>query len=333
MEKILIMPVVLGFFVTLFSLPYWIKKAKRAGLVWEDMHKIGRQKKIPGSGGITVVFGFVLGVLSYIAIKTFILETDTTTVQIFALMTTILIVGFVGLIDDILGWIHGGLSTKLRIFLVVTASIPLIVINAGVSSMMGLELGLIYPLILIPLGVVGATVTFNFIEGYNGLAASQGILILSALSLVTYLNETTWLSLICLIMISCLFAFYVFNKVPAKIFPGDVLTYPIGALIAVVAILGNIEKIAIFFFIPYILETGLKVRGKLRKQSIAKLNSRGGLEMPYEKFYGIEHIGIYLLKKIKKRGEVHEKELVWFINAFQILIILLGFLLFRGGIT
>lgn len=332
MEKILILPLLLGFFATLFMLPYWIKKAKKAGLVWRDMHKISHPKNVVGSGGITILFGFVIGVLSYIAIKTFILHTDVTTVQIFALMTTVLIAGFVGLIDDILGWMYGGLSTKLRIFLILIAAIPLVVINAGESTMIGINFGLIYPLILIPIGILGATVTFNFLAGYNGLEASQGILILSALSISTYFTGATWLSLISLIMVLPLIAFFIFNKVPAKIFPGDSLTYSIGALIAVIAILGNLEKIAVFFFIPYIIETGLKVRGKLRKQSISKLNEGGGLEMPYEKFYGLEHIAIYLLKKIKKDKRVREKEVVWLINLFQILIIAVGFVLFKGGL-
>jgi len=326
MERILLLPLLLGFFVTLFVLPYWIKRAKYAGLVGKDIHKIDKRKLAEG-GGISVSLGFVIGVLSYIALKTFILKTNMTTVEIFALLTTVLIAGVVGFVDDILVW-KKGLSAKARIILIFFAAIPLMVINAGASKMMGIELGVLYPLILIPLGIIGTTVTFNFLAGYNGLESSQGILILSALSFVTYLTGATWLSLICLIMVSCLLAFFIFNKSPAKVFPGDVLTYSIGALIGIVAILGNIEKIAVFFFIPYIIETGLKLRGKLRKQSFAKLNKDGGLEMPYDKFYGLEHIAIYIIKKINKNKGVKEKEVVWIINLFQILIIILGFVLF-----
>ncbi len=329
MESILILPILLSFFTTLFVIPYWIKKARKTGLVWEDMHKVGHPKNVVGSGGIAVLIGFCLGVLLYIAIKTFILKTDVTTVEIFALLTTVLIAGMIGIIDDFLGWAHGGLSAKLRIFLIFISSIPLIVINAGTDSMIEIELGLIYPLILIPLGIIGVTVTFNFLAGYNGLESSQGILILSALGLVTYLTGESWLSLICLIMVVCLLAFFIFNKYPAKVFPGDVLTYSVGALIATIAILGNTEKIAVFFFIPYVLEVGLKIRGKLKKQSFGKLNSDGSLEIPYEKFYGLEHIAIYVLKKINKNNKVHEKDVIRLINLFQIFIIILGFVLFR----
>lgn len=334
MELILITPLLLGFLITLFFIPFWIKKARQIGLVWKDMNKTkhSKDKNVAGSGGICVSFGFVLGVLSYIAIKTFILETNITTIEILALLSTILIAGFIGLVDDFLGWVHGGLSIKLRLFLIFCSAIPLIVINAGESRMMGISLGLLYPLFFIPLGVIGASATFNILAGYNGLEASQGILILAGLSLVTWVTGSQWVSLISLIMISCLIAFYVFNKYPAKVFPGDVLTYTIGALIATIAILGNVEKIAVFFFIPYIIETGLKLKGKLKKQSFAKVNKDGSLDMPYKKIYGLEHTAIYLLKKIKKDKKVYEKEVVLAINLFQTFIMILGLFLLRGAI-
>ena len=110
------------------------------------------------------------------------------------------------------------------------------------------------------------------------------------------------------------------------------MTYSVGALIAVVAILGNIERITIFFFIPYILETGFKVRGKLKKQSFGKVNLDGSLDVPYERFYGLEHIAIAILKRIKKNRKAYEREVVLLINLFQIIVIIIGFLVFGGNI-
>ena len=83
-----------------------------------------------------------------------------------------------------------------------------------------------------------------------------------------------------------------------------------------------------FFFIPYIIETGLKLRGKLKKESFAKVNKSNGLEIPYDKFYGLEHISIFLLKKMKGEKDVKEYEVVYLINLFQIIIIIIGFALF-----
>jgi len=328
MEILLSIPIVISILATLFILPAWIKRAKHVGLVGKDMHKVDAKEKVAEAGGVSVIIGFILGVLSYIAIKTFYFKSYDGALEIFSLISLILIVAFIGFTDDIVGW-KIGLSKTTRIFFLIFASFPIIVINAGKFGVANTVLGASYPLILMVIGIVGACATFNFLAGYNGLETSQGILLLSALTIVTYLNGTTELSLIGLIMIGALGIFYLFNRFPAKTFPGDVLTYAIGGLVAVMAIFGHIEKIAVFFFIPYILETLLKLRGKLKKESFAKVNADGSLEMPYDKVYGLEHLAIYLLKKIKPNKKVYEKEVVYLINIFQLVIIIVGFIIFK----
>ncbi|MBU3912749.1 MAG: glycosyl transferase family 4 [Nanoarchaeota archaeon] len=335
MDAILLFPVLISFCAVLFILPRWIGKAKKIGLVWEDMNKFNRPKNIAGSGGLIVILGFILGVLFYIFLKTFYFDNPIQVVEIFALTTSVLILAVIGLVDDLLGWWHGGLSKKFRLFLCIFAAIPLMVINAGNSYVSipfldGTNLGLMYALIIIPLGIVGTSTTFNFLAGYNGLEAGQGILILGALSIVAYLTGQAWLALIGLCLVFALIAFLFFNRFPAKVFPGDVLTYPVGGMIAIIAIFGNIEQIAIFFFVPYILEVFLKTRGGLKKQSFGKPNKDGSLEMKYNKIYGLEHMAIWFLRKV--RGRATEKEVVYMIYAFQIVVIVTGLLIFRENI-
>ena len=329
MQILLLVPLFLGFLFAFFSLPFWIKRAKKENLSGKDMHKVNKEE-VAEAGGVCVMMGFIMGILSYIAIKTFYFKSHEDIIEIFSLLSVILIVAFVGFTDDILGW-KMGLSRTLRIIFLIFASLPLIVINAGQIAT-GINLELVYPVLLIALGFVGVTSTFNFLAGYNGLESSQGIIILSGLSIVTYITGDRWLSIIGLVMAASLIAFYIFNKHPAKVFPGDILTYPVGALIAIIAVLGNIEKIAIFFFIPYIIETILKLRGKLKKESFAKINEDGSLEMPYKKIYGLEHLAIYILKKIKPSKKVYEKDVVRLINFFQILVIIAGFIIFKVDI-
>ena len=183
--------------------------------------------------------------------------------------------------------------------------------------------GILYPLLLVPLGVAGAATTYNFLAGFNGLEVGQGILILSFLSFVAYVSKSPWLAIIGLCMVASLLSFYFFNRFPAKVFPGDIMTYSIGALIAGMAILGNFEKIAIVVFIPYILEVILKIRGGLiNVHSFGIPNKRGELKMPYKKVYGLEHLAIKILNKF---GKATEKKVVYLIYSFQILFILIGF--------
>lgn len=331
MEILLFTSILISFILTALILPKWIKKCRQVGLLWEDMNKPSHVKNVAASGGVVVIMSFVLGVLSYIAIRTFILDGDGTSLSIFALLSVILILAIVGFVDDVLGWTFKGLSTRFRLFLAFVASIPLVVINAGVSEIGipfvgSVDIGILYPLVLIPIGIAGATTTYNFLAGFNGLEVGQGIIIISFLSFIAYITGSSWLALIGLCMVVALIVFYFYNKYPAKVFPGDVLTYSIGALIAGMAILGNFERIAVFIFILYIIETVLKLRGNLKKQSFGKVNEDGSLELPYDKIYGMTHLSIFILKKFKKR--VYEKDIVYLIFMFQIVICLLALVIF-----
>ena len=335
MELILLISIAVSLILTVLFLPKWIQKCRKLGLLWEDMNKYGHPKNVASSGGIVIMMAFAIGVLSYVAIRTIFLNKAGITLNIFALLSVILILAIVGLTDDLLGWRHGGLSARFRVFLILFASIPLVVINAGYHSINlpflgAVNLGLFYPLVLIPLGIVGATTTYNFLAGFNGLEAGQGIIILSFLSFIAYITGSSWLALIGLIMVASLIIFYFYNRFPAKVFPGDILTYSIGALIASMAILGNFEKIALFIFIPYIIETGLKVRGRLKKQSFGIPEKNGNLKMPYKKVYGLTHLSILILSKFRKR--VTEKDIVYLIFMFQIVLCLTALLIFKSSL-
>ncbi len=327
MNYFLIIPLFLSIAVVLLLMPWWIRKVKSIGLVWDDMNKI-KGEKVSGSGGLIVLLAFLLSVLFYVAYRVFILRSSNGfLLEIFVILTIVTFMGFVGFIDDLFGWRKGGLSARSRILLAIFGAIPLIAIKAGDSVISfpffgAVDLGLIYPLIFIPLGVVATTTTFNILAGFNGLEAGQGIILLSGLAFVSYLTGSPWLSVVCLCMVLALLGFLVHNKFPARVFPGDVMTYSIGVMIAAVAILGNFEKIAMFFYIPYILEVILKSRGRLKKNSFGKPMKDGTLENQYSKWYSLNHVSISVLKKVGIRST--EKNAVYTIWLFQIIIVLLG---------
>lgn len=329
MEPILIAVIFSSFICTAAIMPFWIRKAKQIGLEWRDMNKYNSEKNVSGSGGVIVVLGTIIGILFYVGVLTFYFkQTSQNLLYIFAILSSMFLISGVGLIDDLFGWKKGGLSIRSRIILLLFSSVPLVVINAGVSEMLGLDFGIFYPLAIIPLGVLGATVGFNMVAGFNGLEAGQGILILSAMSYVSYASGNSWLSIVSLCMVAALFGFLIFNKNPSKVFPGDVMTYSVGIMIASIAILGNAEKLAIFFFIPYLIEVLLKARWKIQTkkkdfpQNFGVPNEDGSLELRYKKIYSITHLALFILKKFKKK--VYEKDVVVSIHLFQAVIILAG---------
>lgn len=331
MEIILILPILVSFLVCFLMMPSWIRRARKAGLEGKDMNKYNGPK-VAEAGGVIVITGFMIGVLIYVALRTFYFKETGDLVRIFALLCSVIIISFIGMIDDILGW-KIGLSKKIRLVLVLFGAIPLIVINAGhptiaIPFLGEISLGWIYSLVFIPLMVVGTSTTFNFLAGFNGLEAGQGIIVLSFMSLVSYLTGSSWLAVIGMIMVSSLVAFYYYNRVPASIFPGDVLTYPVGAMIGIMAILGNFEKIALVMFIPYFIEVILKCRGGLKKESFAIAQKDGTIKRPYNKIYGSTHLAIAILSRVK--NNVKEENVVYLIFLFQIIVCLLSLIIFRG---
>ena len=196
-------------------------------------------------------------------------------------------------IDDILGW-KQGLKQWQKPLLMLPAAIPLMVTNLGHATMAvpfigKINFGIIYPLILIPIAIIGASNGFNMLAGMNGLEAGLGAIILSAMAYIAYLNGYSWVALIATLAVAGLLAFLLFNKYPAKVFPGDSMTYSIGALIAALAILGDMEKIAVILFIPYFAEFLLKARFWFKIDSFGQPQPDGTLSMP-NKVGSLTHI-------------------------------------------
>ena len=165
-----------------------------------------------------------------------------------------------------------------------------------------------------------ATVTNSGVNVF-GIINRNGIIILSTLAFLFWVAGNFWVAVLSLIMVFTLVAFLIFNKFPARVFPGDTLTYSVGAFIAAIAIIGNAEKAALILFLPYIAEFFLKARGKFKKESFAKVQKDGSLEMPYDKIYSLTHEKIWLLKKIKRK--VYERDVVYALWATQLILALI----------
>lgn len=313
-------------------LPYWIGAAKSRGITGADMNKFDKRQVAEG-GGIAVILAIVFGISLLIFIKSFVLHTETNLILILGVLATVLLAGFLGFIDNILGW-KKGFKAIYKIILATPIALPLMVINVDRSiidiPLFGsVDFGILYPLFLVPIAIIGASNGFNLVAGYNGLEAGLGAIILGSLGLVSWFNGLNWLALVCFISVAALVGFLLFNFYPARVFPGDALTMPIGALIAAVAILGNMEKLALMMFALYFVDIALYWgravwQGRKDAEAFGKVNPDNSLDLPYKKWYDSTHVFLSLLKKIK--GKVFERELVlsmWFVQAVICIVAML----------
>ena len=314
-EVLLLVSFLVSFAVTYVTVPLWIRAAERIGLKGRDMHS-PRKREVPEMGGLAVSAGFVAGVLFYIAFATFYFNSNPELIYILAALATCLIIMTVGMLDDILGW-KIGLRKWQKPLLTSVAALPIMAVNAGEHEMAlpflgSVDLGILYPLVVVPLAVTGAANGFNMLAGFAGLEAGMGVIILMTLGFVAWQTGSGWVAVIALCMVTALLAFLRYNWHPARIFPGDTLTYTVGALIAVVAILGNMEKIALFLFIPYFLEFLIKLRTRFRGECFGKPDQRGLLSPP-GRVESLTHLPLRILK-------LREPQLVLLLYAFQFFV-------------
>lgn len=307
---------IISFLIVWIFTPWLIRYLKKINLVVKDQNK-ENTPLVPISGGVIVMGGMFIGLLIYIFFKVFLFDLELGEyylTYLFAAISSIMIITFIGFIDDlVIKKNHdssSGLRQSQKALSTLIAAIPLMVINAGTSTMalpfLGkLDFGLIYPLVLIPLGVFGAANMVNLLAGFNGLETGMGIVYMSMLGLYAYMNGRLISALLALMALSALLAFYYYNKYPAKILPGDSLTYLLGATLASIAILGNMEKAVLIASIPFFIEFILKAIGKFQKQSYGYYKD-GKIHNLYGKeIYSIPHL-------FTRTGKFSEKQIVYF---------------------
>lgn len=309
---------ILSFLTTYLSVKWLIKYLRKVGMVVPDMNKKDKPL-VPISGGLAVMAGIFVGLMFFIFLQTFFYKDNSFSLILFGAITTIVIITFIGFVDDALiernSSSSSGLKQWQKPLLVLPAAIPLIVINAAITKINlpwgNIDLGIIYPLLIIPIGVVGAANMVNNLAGFNGLETGMGIIYTLSLGIYAYSHGSVFAALIAFLTFAALIAFFIFNKYPAKILPGDSLTYLLGAIIAVIAILGNMEKTAIIISIPFIIEFLLKMRAKLRAHSYGYYKD-GKIQSYYAKIYSIPHI-------FSRTGRFTEKQITYFIICIEVI--------------
>jgi len=311
-----------SFITTFWILRLWIPAARSFGLVGKDMNKYERPE-VSEAGGFAVVLGIVLGLFTYLFLKAF-WGAGTHLAEIYATISALLLAGFVGFADDILGWKKGlpqWFKPLLTLFLALPfATLALLHPEYNSFSVYGVPLWF-YALILVPIGVVGASNAINMLAGYNGLEAGLVTIILSAIGLKAYLLGNLWVAYMAFIAVAALLAFLYYNWYPAKVFPGDTLTYAAGAYIAALAILGNLEIFAVALFPLYFLELALKARSRFRAENFGVPDENDVLHPRYDRIYSVTHIFLRI-------PGMTERKLVISILIVQLLISVVAFMLF-----
>lgn len=286
---------ILAFGITMFSMPRLIKKLKKANIVGKDIHKTSKPL-VAEMGGIGILFGFIIGIFSGIYLHPIL------TFQLAIVLLVILLVGIIGMVDDLLT-----LSSKEKFILLFFAGIPLIWIAPP-------NVGLLY-LIAIPIALSITANLTNMLAGLNGIESGLGVIAMTSLTISCIILGKYDVAIVSMSMLGALIAFLLYNKHPARVFPGDTGTLIIGATIAAVAFIGRVKLIAFIILIPNIIDAAMKFysAGVMERQqhTPTQVNDDGKLIIPDKGFKSL--IRLVLRKPISEKEAVR---IIWGIGIF-----------------
>ncbi len=302
----------ISFLTTFVLTPRIIEFLRAAQIVAVDLHKKDRPR-LPSSGGICIGAGILAGILFYVGITTFSFAapfsvgSQQSSMLLLAVVSSVLIATLIGLLDDLNLKIRAvqtkdGMNVKIgfpqwvKPLLTLPAAVPLMVIHAGTTTMElpiigGKDFGILYPLVIIPIGFVGASNMVNMLGGFNGLEAGMGVIYTFSLGLFAWITGGVQAAVLLFTACAALLAFLRYNWYPARILSGDSLTYMLGSLVAAGVIVGDMQKAGLIVMFPFVVEFFLKARKKFRASSLGKLRDNGKLDAPYgKKIYSWTHV-------------------------------------------
>jgi len=247
-----------GFTVSLLSMPIVMRFMKKKGILGIDMHKKDHPS-IPEMGGIAVIIGVTASVLAVIAL------TPGKSRLLISFLASALIAGAVGAVDDL-----KPLNAKVKPLLTLLSGVPILLLGAynprgPIFPIVGqTRLTIVYPImIIIALAVTSNAV--NMMDPFNGTMSGTCTVITVAMIISSLLLGRHDGLLLSLCIFGPLLVLYLFNKYPAKVFSGDVGSLSIGAALGAIAVLGQLEAVAIVAFAPQIMNAfyGLSTIGRL----------------------------------------------------------------------
>lgn len=230
-----------AFFATFVLTPILKNKLAEKGITGTDLHKAGKVE-IPEMGGIAVLLGFLISIIT-----AYFFYLDT---RLLLGLAVVMLIGIVGIVDG-----RRRLSAKQKVFSL--SAVGLLLIPFSNPTFLGRDFGFLY-LIFVPIFFMFACNFTNMLAGFNGLEIGTGAIASLGMAAVAYLNGSTAGAVLSGAMFFALLAFLYYNRHPAKVFPGDVGTLIIGAVLFTTMIISKIELFGAIIFAPYIADAALK---------------------------------------------------------------------------
>jgi|TARA_B110000902_G_scaffold94638_1_gene112058 UDP-GlcNAc:undecaprenyl-phosphate GlcNAc-1-phosphate transferase len=225
-ELNIVFSLITAFLITYVAIPKVIFFAEKLRLLDEAGIRASHKGSVPIFGGIAIFTGIIFSLLFWADIE-----------NIQYLLVSILIIFFVGVIDDLLV-----LSPFKKIVGQIIATLIIIFFHdMQIDSMHGV-LGIseaLSPWVSVPFTifvVIVITNGFNLIDGVDGLAAGIGVISSFSFGVIALLMGQSDIAIVAFTLMGALLAFLKYNFYPAKIFMGDTGSLVVGMILSILSI-------------------------------------------------------------------------------------------------
>jgi UDP-GlcNAc:undecaprenyl-phosphate GlcNAc-1-phosphate transferase len=221
----IIFSLITAFLITYVAIPKVIFFSEKLRLLDEAGIRASHKGSVPIFGGIAIFTGIIFSLLFWADIE-----------NIQYLLVSILIVFFVGVIDDLLE-----LSPLKKLVGQVMATLIIIFLgDLKIDNMHGvlgvydlpIWLGTLFTIFV----VIVITNGFNLIDGVDGLAAGIGVISSFSFGVIALLMDQSDMAIVAFTLMGSLLAFLKYNFYPAKIFMGDTGSLVVGMILSILAI-------------------------------------------------------------------------------------------------
>jgi len=256
----------LSFCGTYYVLPHSIRKLRESGHVAKDMYKFNKTL-IPTNAGMILMFTSFISIsltpllirLSSFVFKIEFESADLTIINL-ALISVVSLYALYGLVDDLVD-----IGRILKVLLPISFGYPLISvihpslvwfpfigdINLDELLFGDVTKSDIFRIVVIPVYVMVVANLVNMHSGYNGLQSGLSLLIISTLCVKSSLDGIIINILPASSILGSIFAFWLFNKYPSKVFEGNIGSLMFGSFIGGIIVVQQYWWFGFFILIPH----------------------------------------------------------------------------------
>ncbi len=255
-------------FITYRLTDEWIATSKKRGLLSKDLHK-PYEVKAARIGGLpaSLIIAITPSIISLI------FGINTVVLQLAAIFYAIM-----GLVDDLVG--------MKNLEKIIISGLPFILLYKWLSPFPPFaNVSLLLNIMAIILFGIYITNAFNTLAGFNGLEAGTSLIISLTLSILFMAKKDITNLFLMLTLAGILASFLIFNWIPARSFPGNIMTFLLGGYISSLSAIKGLYWPLIILTLPHGLDFFLKVIswGGTKRKMPTKVKEDGTLVPPPNK--------------------------------------------------